>query len=293
MEDIMFKILSILILSLSMNMQIHSSAMEAEEKEGVAIDLSSNYRKDKVVQLSLAFNPCLDNANFLLGFPHLTDLDFTACFKLGDNYGVISQLTNLERLSLYDTNLTTTVHLRSLIKLKHLKINCPNLEESMVDLSCLTNLKELYISGRCWKGLIGLSRLSSLESLTLRSFYLTGDDVGEEEFPPLDFITPLLNLRELDLSHNTLITHIKPIVNLPNLTALNLRGCQSIVDLRCLKKLKPLRELNISYIGNHDIVTIEEDLLCLIRLNNLKKLIVGVHIEVPDALSSLVKVIRD
>lgn len=268
---------------------------ESEEKEDVevSIDLSAGYRKDKVVQLSLAFNPYLDNVNFLLGFPHLTDLDLTACYKLGDNYGVISQLTNLERLSLFNTNLTTTVYLRPLVKLQHLRIICPNLEESMVDLSCLKSLKELDISGRCWKGLIGLSQLTSLESLILRSFYLTGEEEFEEEFPPLDFLSPLLKLRELDLSSNTFITHIKPIVNLPNLTALNLRGCQSIFDLRCLKKLKSLKDLNISNIGAYDIPTMEEDLIYFVRLNNLRKLTVISDIKVPDALSSIVKVIRD
>lgn len=217
-----------------------------QEFHPISIDMTANFRIDKtiIVKLNLSFNDHLDNVNFLLGFPTLTDLNLCACEKLRDNYRPISQLTNLERLNLYGIELTTTEYLIPLIKLKYLKISCHELGKCIEPLASL-NLKELDISGSEWKGLTKLSRLISLESITFRGFWTGYEEELQEEFPPLDFLTPLVKLKILDLSCNQYITSIRPIVSLPNLTSLNLFSCSSIEDLDLLTQINSLRKLTI------------------------------------------------
>src|SRR5580692_8351579 len=74
------------------------------------------------IKLTFSSNTHLDNVNFLLAFPNLTDLDISFCKNLGDSYQPISQLTNLERLDIYATGLTTTQYLAPLVKLQYLRI---------------------------------------------------------------------------------------------------------------------------------------------------------------------------
>lgn len=244
-----------------------SEVSEGKEQEAhpVSIDMSAQHRIDKtiIVKLNLAFNNHLDNVNFILGFPTLTDLDLSCCERLGDNYRPISQLTNLERLELYGTNLTTTEYLVPLKKLKYLDVWCPDLGRCIEHLSYL-NLKELIISGNSWKGLIKLSLLKSLEIIKFKGFYTTEDDEDHnEEFPQINYLTNLVNLKSIDFSYVQYLTHIGPIINLPNLTSLNLSMCESIKDLILLDQIKSLRKL----IVNREIIeTLSIDLISSIEV---------------------------
>lgn len=264
-------------------------AMERVESEAV-VNLSAMYpRNYRVLNIDLSFNKYLDNVNFLLGFPGLTDLNLNFCENLGDNYKAISGLTSLKRLEIYGIGLTTTEYLKPLVKLEYLNIWCPDLGKFIEPLSHL-NLKELRISGCEWKGLTELSKLISLESLILKDFWQ--QDEGQEEFPPLDFIAHLVNLKRLDLSDNIYITHINPIGSLPVLAHLNLSGCYNIVDLECINKSISIQELDLSRMYPSCISITKESLVALTQLNSLRKLIIYEFTELPDSFSPLVEIIK-
>jgi len=273
-----------------MHMQAYGSAMEIEGLEA-PINLSAMYpRNYRVSNIDLSFNKHLDSVNFLLEFPNITDLNLNFCENLGDNYKAISVLTNLKRLEIYDIGLTTTEYLKPLIKLEYLKIWCPDLGKCIEPLIHI-NLKELNISGRSWKDLTELSKLTSLEILICKDFWQ--QDEGKEEFPPLDFITPLVNLKRLDLSDNIDITKIYPISRLPILEYLNLSGCNNIIDLGCLNRSISIQELDLRKMYQGDISITKENLVALTQLNSLRKLIVYKFVELPNSFSHLVEMIRE
>lgn len=256
------------------------------------IDFSFRDRLDMIpIKLSLSCNEHLENISFLLAFPNLTDLNLSFCNNLKDNYKPISQLTNLERLDLYGINLTTTEYLTPLVKLHYLKILCPDLGKCIIPLTHL-KIKDLDIAGYNYKSLTVLSAMTSLESICFSNFYNEEEDEGgEKEFPSLDFLTPLVNLRSLDFSSNHLITHIEPLAKLPNLTSLDFSGCYRIEDLKSLTNLKSLKELNLSYISPIEMPTLNEDLSFLSRLTNLKELTISSYAKIPDNISDKVKLI--
>lgn len=279
----MIKKLSMLMLMLGLSIPGYGSDQEydtqpKEKKARVCLS-------EQVEKLDLSFNPDLTNVEFILVFPNLINLSLYNCCNLRDNYKPISQLTNLLILNLFEINLTNTEYLKPLVNLKELKISCLDLEKCIDPLASLS-LKKLEIKGYNYPGLLKLSQLTSLESLVLSNFHkveedFEGKELLSEEFPPLDFIAPLINLRELDLTWNEYITHIKPIVNLPKLEDLNLSIC-GIEDLKSVSDLKNIKYLTIKHASFKDIKS-EKDILFLLNIESLIKLTISRDTPYPSA----------
>jgi hypothetical protein len=266
----MIKKLSILILALGLCIPVWGSdtdidSQPKEKKSRLCTSIS-----EEVTQLNLSSNPNLTNVEFLLGFPNLTNLSLYNCCNLRDNYRPISQLTNLTHLDLYYIELTTTEYIQPLINLKYLKISCLDLGKCIDPLATL-NLTELHIHGSNWMALVKLSKLTSLESLTLTNFFRYEENINEE-FPSLDFIKPLINLQRLNLSANEFITHVKPIIDLPKLKYLNLSSCLKIIDLKNLSEMKSLEELKLLNMGGPQFI---EDITSILESDRLRWLTIS------------------
>lgn len=259
----MIKKLAVLILALGINVQVYGSE----------IDLSVRFsNQPPVVSLSLAFNQHLNNIEFLRAFPSLTYLSLRGCQNLGDNYQPISQLTALQTLDMAYIKLTTTIYLEPLVNLTLLDILIfNNTETCLQSLARLPMLKDLKLW--CYpEGLGELSRLTSLTKLNLDQVFQNHESKGGYLCPTLDCLSNMTNLRRLNLSSNTYIFYVKPIVKLSNLRSLYLNGCKSIRDLRKLSKLKSLVRLRLNYIDDFYVPTFLEDLKALRKLKNLRSL---------------------
>ena len=136
----------------------------------------------------------------------------------------LSRLTNLETLSLRESNLTGSIppELSELTNLRELTLDENLLTGSIPSqLSLLTNLTWLHLGGNELTGRIPLelSKLTNLERLSLRENNLTGS------IPPE--LSELTNLRELTLDENLLTGSIPSQLSLlTNLRNLNLNNNQ-------------------------------------------------------------------
>jgi hypothetical protein len=149
----------------------------------------------------------------------------------------------------------------------------------------LPSLKFLSLGGESIRedtsGLDQLSQLPHLEKLNLKGIFNNVDNSSDYFFPSLYFLQSLRSLRTLNLSLNDCVFYINPIVNLPNLTDLDLSGCVCIRDLREISKLKSLINLNLDFMS--DVPTIKKDLESLKELKNLRSLTISpLMIDVPE-----------
>jgi Leucine-rich repeat (LRR) protein len=114
-------------------------------------------------------------------------------------------------------------------------------DEGISYISCLTNLKNLFLYGFetiSSSGFSILSKLSQLESLKIADSNL--EDTSADSF------SLLTNLRSLDLQYNDRITQktLKTLTSsLPCLEALNLSGCYSLSSASLLLHLSALSRL--------------------------------------------------
>lgn len=242
---------------------------------------SHDSRNHHITKLDLSRDKDLTDISFLRFFPALRELNLSNCYNLGDSYQPISQLTTLVSLNLYETGLTKPRYIKTLVNLTYLKMWCSDLPKAMKYISHLPKLRELDIGGNKFEGLEKISQLTTLDTLILRGFFNDGYEEEESEFPSLDFISHLINLKKLRLSGNNYSFAIKPIVKLPRLTDLDLSGCYCIKDLRKLKKLTSLVHLDLSHINSFYMPTLEKDLSALTKLAELRSLTVSPRVKVP------------
>lgn len=262
--------------------------IEEEENNGfydsnsIFLQRLGELKNSHIVKLDLSRDKDLHDLNFIRFFQNLKHLDLSNS-DIGDNYYPISQLIKLEKLNLHSIGLTTVKHIVPLKNLIHLKITCPHIGNAVKYIKKLPNLRELDINGTT-KGVEKIADLTSLERLRLRCVFNKDDDDTDFdlEFQPLDFLSPLVNLKRLDLSSNDYIFCIKPLTKLQQLTHLNLAGCKNISDLRYLSKIKSLTRLDLSSLNSMYITTFINDLKKLTKLPNLKVLIVDESIELPS-----------
>lgn len=238
-------------------------------------------RNQEITQMDLSFDDDLHDISFIRFFPNLRELDVSNS-ALRNHYQPIAQLTHLERLDLWGTRLTTAKHLISLINLKFLSISVPDIGRSVQYLKKLPKLDELDISGGT-KNIHKLSRLTNLKKLKLSGvFNKYRDEDDDLEFPPLNFLSFLKELRVLDISINDYIFYIKPITKLPHLKILNLSGNKNIRDLQRLKTVKSLIKLRLNYLSSESIPTLTEDLKAIATLPHLKVLFLSSYVEPPE-----------
>lgn len=86
------------------------------------------------------------------------------------------------------------------------------------------------------------------DKTTLRYLNLEGVFIHDDmDYPSLDFLAPLVNLKYLKLGLNDHIFNIAPITHLPNLKVLDLHGNKNIQDWHTLYNLPKLESLSIQY----------------------------------------------
>jgi hypothetical protein len=277
----------ILALSLSIETAPASAKRQLEEDESsqpaakrVRVNGDEVFKNNHITKMDLSDDQELTNIDFIRFFPNLRELNLSYCWNLGDNYAAVSRLPMLEELNLYNIGLTEVKHIKPLVHLTSLALTCPDIKKAMKFIVKLPNLKKLDIAGGNIMGLEKISQLTSLESLRLRGvFNDDGNDDEEFVYPSLDFLTPLINLRKLDLASNDYIFYIKPVVHLPKLTHLDLSGCKSIKDLCLLKHLKSLTHLDLRYINPGHIQRFNNEVFSKKELLNLKELILSSDIK--------------
>lgn len=187
---------------------------------------------------------------------------------------------NLAYIDLSGQTIKNIDYLSNHTNLTELNLNgCQNLE-SLEGLWNLKNLKKLHWHECNWDELSDLSRLTSLEYLSL------SNSQGDEELGlNIDTIRDLSNLKHLDLSFCETIFDFSPIKNLTklvyldltdckiddlelsglnNLKTLKLSGCKSLWNIESLSKLNNLENLYLDGCSN------VEDLAPIANLENLK-----------------------
>ena len=159
--------------------------------------------------------------------------------------------------------------------------------ETVEDIIQLRNLIDLNLQD-CYRigDLEKLSQITTLKKLNISSIMIDMDD--SPNYPSLDFIITLINLKKLDISKNELLENIEPVSCLPKLTWLNLEN-DPIEDLHTLSNAKSLKKLNIAYVrdsSNHTPTAFLHD------LPNLKSLTVDSTIRffpLPDSVKIKIK----
>ena len=224
------------------------------------------------------------------GMAHLARIDSLERLDLPDisDKGVasIAKLKNLKYLHIYggsSSNITdaTLQHLSKLQSLENLLISgrgCTN--AGMDDLAKLTNLRELIISADSVtnEGLEKLKTLKSLEKLRFSSKNVT--------ISGLSHLNALKNLSTLHISDIQQDDSGMDISGLTKLEEFRLKlkvtkkGMELFYydlvgdeDLACLKKLKTLRTLHISY-AQYSVIT-DTGVSCLKDLTNIQQLGIG------------------
>lgn len=123
-----------------------------------------------------------------------------------------------------------------------------------------------------------LASITSLQELELSCSF--NDDETMSFYPSLDFLSPLVRLRKLDLSSNDSLPSLAPLRNLLNLTQLDLEYAKSVHDLSSLQGNTSLRFLNIHH------TPMLSDLNFLLHIPNLRILVIGDKETTLPALSS-------
>ncbi|CAN1264365.1 Disease resistance protein L6 [Linum perenne] len=204
-------------------------------------------------------------------------IDLEGCLGMSGEIHIGNLLKNLKLLRFSETNITKlTGEIGTLENLQELSINkCTQLAEVMSverlealrslimtdctsitkfpDLSALTNLKTLRISG-CIPRLESLKKLdmsgcSSVEEFTgIENLELLEDlemrnCTSITKFPDLSVLT---NLKTLDISRCRGLTEVMGIERLESLIKLNMSGCSSVKKLPNLSGLRNIKLLDIS-----------------------------------------------
>jgi small GTP-binding protein len=182
--------------------------------------------------------------------------------KMNSLPGSISELTNLERLSLYRTSINDISLLHYLPNLKHLNLNRTGIREIPV-LAELKNLTSLDVGGNTLDDISILREVPNLMDLCL----------SHTEIQDFSIIGELTSLKTLDLSR-TKIQDISILAELKNLISLDLSD-NEIGDISILGELKNLMNLGLSNTGILDISILGD-------LQNLVSLDLGYNILLSD-----------
>ena len=156
-------------------------------------------------------NNQISNINVLNNRTDITWLDASSN-KLGnDATNVLSTLTGLETLNLYNNGISTLSFTANLPNLKTLNVSANNISDYS-PLANKTNLEYLALSGNKSRDISSLTGLNNLKALYLSYLGLNDND--------LQYLKNLTSLEALGLTGNQL-TNISALGNLTNLTNLN------------------------------------------------------------------------
>ncbi|MFH1676598.1 MAG: leucine-rich repeat domain-containing protein [bacterium] len=157
-----------------------------------------------------------------------------------DGHGSLSKLTNLEELTLTETDIIDLKPIKNLNKLVSLKLWGNFRLKYFKTLGEMDGLESLEIFDLCEPELDFLSGHANLKKLNIWFDYDIRDEIKD--------LTPIWNLAGLeDLTiGNTPIFDLKPILNLTDLKKLHLTHC-TLDDIGVLEKLPNLESLTIDY----------------------------------------------
>ena len=162
-----------------------------------------------LMDLELAGNPIKD-ISLLRGLMQLTHLGLGSTNLSVSDLSLLSTLTSLRYLALWDNQIS-----------------------DLSLLSALTSLRYLVLGGNQISDLSPLSVLTSLVAL----------DLGNNQISDLSPLSALTDLRDLDLTNNPL-SDLRPLSNLTNLEALGIAYCK-VSDVSPLAGLMNLRVLKM------------------------------------------------
>jgi Leucine-rich repeat (LRR) protein len=213
--------------------------LEAEDPEA----LIQKFEKEKVSVLTFKSNLSVAVLNGIKKLSGLQKLSLLNISNLSED-SLKNLPSSIKVLTIYSSQIIDTqlVHLRSLPLLRNLSLHGSTLTDAgLENLSTLTSLITLNLSGT---NITGLTHLSSLTSL--KTLILSGTEITDEGLRPVSSLT---SLTTLNLS-GTQITDagLAPISSLTLLTTLDLSRNQ-ITDagLTHLHSLSSLMTLNLFY----------------------------------------------
>ncbi len=145
----------------------------------------------------------------------LTQLESLNLFSASlNNIDFVKPLKNLKSLSINQHNVENKVSdlspLTNLTKLEHLSLYSSDIR-TLKPLENLENLRELYVAGKQINSLSSLERLTQLEILM----------VNDTQVSSLESLKPLIKLKQLYIANNR-ITSIDPLLSLENLEVISL-----------------------------------------------------------------------
>ena len=157
----------------------------------------------------------------------------------------VSGFSNLEKLTIKDTNISTVTDLSRLKNLKTLLFNFNPELKNLSGITGLDNLENLGIKN-C-RGLLDLSHISDLKKLST----LQVNDCGINSSKGLKNLPMLKNI---NLNDNSQLENIDEISQISSLKIVTLSGCQNIKTLYSLTKLSNLSFLRVD---KHNLQTVE------------------------------------
>ena len=164
---------------------------------------------------------------------NLRELSLVDNYELPD-YGAITGLTGLERLTLEKYTTQPDPDLSGMAGVKYLQVSG---FDSCRFLRSMPGIEELTIAGYCvddpgaFSGLTQLKRLKGTKSW--------------EYLNDMSFLAKLPALTELDLSGTTFYTDISPLFNKEGLEVLNLNGSSAEINFSRVKDNPTLKELSM------------------------------------------------
>ncbi|NLL78326.1 MAG: leucine-rich repeat domain-containing protein [Clostridiales bacterium] len=183
----------------------------------------------------------------LTGLTGLTSLTLSDCSEASD-FSAVSTLNGLTALTL---SLYSTQEMPDLSGLSYLECLSVNGADSIAFLSELPQLKELSLYGCDVSHYEVFQNLTSLESLSLKSFWGT--------IPDLSFLRQIPHLKNLDLSGNEFYGSIHDAFCLPELERLNLSDCSFELKTGNLVPCETLTVLNLNRVTLYTNVSVWYD----------------------------------
>jgi len=220
-----------------------SIAIMGMETEEVSENSDVSTHNLHVTSLDLSHDESLTDISFIRHFPNLVELNLENT-PLGNNYYPITCLYSLQSLKLSRLGLTAISPLKKLTDLIELDLShggmrrispllkLPHLER--LNLFSCVNIRDIHL-------------LANMKLLTHLNIALTTYD--QPVYPPLDFLSALLNLKSLNVSFNP-IESLDPIGDLANLEILDISSCTipgQIHTYEFILRLEYLRKIYVSY----------------------------------------------
>ncbi len=198
--------------------------------------------------------------SYLQDMPDLKTLSISNTVVSNDELAVISNLKNLERLTLNSCSLSSIASLSSLTSLHHLDIS-NNAIRDLKPIASMKNLEELNAQRNAINNLSAISSNHSLLVLNV-SYNSISDlspiyglsklqqlDAKYNEVAELSSISKLGRLTHLDLSNNKL-TDVSPLADCVQLQNLNITS-NNISDIQALSSLDNMTD----FVFSHNKVT--------------------------------------